>query len=108
MTTRTTHRSKTGAKRYLVHGSDGRIKDNQSYRKAHRRDLATKSEAELTWHRWAIVCTKGQRFGAVENTVNNRALAREFCAQLRDIYGGTWITARCTITLHEPKRKARK
>ena len=46
MAKRTTYRTKTGKKRYLVHGKDGRIKDNQSFKHAHGQDVRRKSKAE--------------------------------------------------------------
>jgi hypothetical protein len=46
MAKRTTHRDSKGRKRYLVHGKDGRIKDNQSYKKAHGADVRRKSKEE--------------------------------------------------------------
>lgn len=51
MTKRTTYRTARGTKRYLVHAKDGRIKDNQSYRKAHGTDVKRRSKAEgvLMW-----------------------------------------------------------
>ena len=51
---RTTHRSRKGAKLYAVRDSRGRIKDIQTYKRAHSADLRKKSKAEkhekkLTW-----------------------------------------------------------
>jgi hypothetical protein len=43
---RTTHRSKKGKKLYAVRDKKGRIKDIQSYKKAHAADLRKKSKAE--------------------------------------------------------------
>lgn len=45
-TKRTTHRSKKGKKLYAVRDSKGRIKDIQSYKKAHGADLKRKSRKE--------------------------------------------------------------
>lgn len=44
---RTTHRSSKGTKLYAVRDKQGRFKDIQTYRRAHRADLAHKSKAEL-------------------------------------------------------------
>jgi hypothetical protein len=44
---RTTHRSSTGTKLYVVRNRRGVIQDIQTYRRAHRADLAHKSKAEL-------------------------------------------------------------
>lgn len=43
---RTTHRSSTGKKLYAVRDAKGRIKDIQTYERAHRADLACKSKSE--------------------------------------------------------------
>ena len=43
---RTTHRSSKGTKLYAVRDSKGRIKDIQSYKRAHGADLKRKSKAE--------------------------------------------------------------
>jgi uncharacterized protein YjhX (UPF0386 family) len=43
---RTTHRSSTGKKLYAVRDAKGRIKDIQTYERAHRADLKRKSGAE--------------------------------------------------------------
>lgn len=43
---RTTHRSVTGKKLYAVRDAHGRFKDIQTYERAHRADLRTKSKAE--------------------------------------------------------------
>ena len=43
---RTTHRSRTGKKLYAVRNRRGVIQDIQTYRRAHRADLAHKSKAE--------------------------------------------------------------
>lgn len=43
---RTTHRSSTGKKLYVVRDAEGRFKDVQTYERAHRDDLAHKSKAE--------------------------------------------------------------
>ena len=43
---RTTHRSSKGKKLYAVRDAKGRIKDIQTYERAHRADLARKSKAE--------------------------------------------------------------
>jgi len=45
-TTRTTHRSVAGKKLYAVRDSKGRIKDIQTYERAHRADIKRKSTAE--------------------------------------------------------------
>jgi hypothetical protein len=44
---RTTHRSVAGKKLYAVRDAQGRFKDIQTYERAHRADLAAKSQAEL-------------------------------------------------------------
>ena len=45
-TTRTTHRSVAGKKLYAVRDSKGRIKDIQTYERAHGADIKRKSMAE--------------------------------------------------------------
>ena len=45
-TTRTTHRSVAGKKLYAVRDSKGRIKDIQTYERAHGADIKRKSKAE--------------------------------------------------------------
>ena len=45
-TKRTTHRSTAGKKLYAVRDAQGRFKDIQTYERAHRADLASKSKAE--------------------------------------------------------------
>ena len=47
-TTRTTHRSTTGKKLYAVRNADGTFKDIQTYKRAHKADMAHKSKAEKT------------------------------------------------------------
>ena len=44
---RTTHRSKTGKKLYVVRDANGRFKDIQTYERAHRADIARTSKAEV-------------------------------------------------------------
>jgi hypothetical protein len=44
---RTTHRSSAGKKLYAVRDASGRFKDIQTYERAHRADLAHKSQDEL-------------------------------------------------------------
>lgn len=46
MSNRTMHRSSAGKKLYAVRDEKGRFTDTQTYERAHRRDLATKSAAE--------------------------------------------------------------
>jgi len=46
MTTRTTHRSKTGTKLYAVRNADGTFKDIQTYKRAHGQDVKRSSKAE--------------------------------------------------------------
>lgn len=46
MVTRTTHRSTAGKELYAVRDAKGSFKDIQTYERAHRADLATKSKAE--------------------------------------------------------------
>ena len=43
---RTTHRSSSGKKLYAVRDAKGRIKDIQTYKRAHSADLRHKSKAE--------------------------------------------------------------
>ena len=43
---RTTHRSSTGKKLYAVRDAKGRIKDIQTYERAHRADLAKRTTSE--------------------------------------------------------------
>jgi hypothetical protein len=43
---RTTHRSSKGKKLYAVRDAKGRFKDIQTYERAHRADLRSKSKAE--------------------------------------------------------------
>ena len=45
---RTTHRSTTGTKLYAVRDPSGQFKDIQTYKRAHRADLAKTSKAEKT------------------------------------------------------------
>jgi hypothetical protein len=44
--TRTTHRSSTGKKLYAVRDAGGKFKDIQTYERAQRRDLATRTKEE--------------------------------------------------------------
>jgi len=46
MAKRTTHRSSAGKKLYAVRDAKGRITDIQTYERAHRADLARKSQDE--------------------------------------------------------------
>jgi DNA-binding protein HU-beta len=46
MATRTTHRSTAGKKLYAVRDASGRFKDIQTYERAHRQDLRSKSSGE--------------------------------------------------------------
>ena len=46
MATRTTHRSTAGKKLYAVRDASGRFKDIQTYERAHRQDLKSKSGGE--------------------------------------------------------------
>jgi len=43
---RTTHRSKKGKKLYAVRDAKGRIKDIQTYKKAHGQDIKRKAKGE--------------------------------------------------------------
>jgi hypothetical protein len=43
---RTTHRSSTGRKLYAVRDKSGKFKDIQTYKRAHRADLAKKAKSE--------------------------------------------------------------
>jgi len=47
-TKRTTLRSSKGTKLYAVRNADGTFKDIQTYKRAHKADMARKSKAELT------------------------------------------------------------
>ena len=49
MATRTTHRSTAGKKLYAVRDASGRFKDIQTYERAHRQDLKSKSGAALDY-----------------------------------------------------------
>jgi hypothetical protein len=46
MATRTTHRSTSGKKLYAVRDASGRFKDIQTYERAHRADLRTRTKGE--------------------------------------------------------------
>jgi hypothetical protein len=46
MPTRTTHRSRTGKKLYVVRDAKGRFKDIQTYKRAHAADLKRKAKTE--------------------------------------------------------------
>lgn len=46
MPARTTFRSRTGKKLYVIRDAKGRFKDIQSYKRAHAADLRRKSQAE--------------------------------------------------------------
>lgn len=100
---RTTHRSKAGAKLYAKRDKAGRITDVQTYKRAHRRDLATTSVAERTVKAWITVDAGGKPISETETGIcvgRNRADCRRFT--LPD-YGERII--RCTITLHEPRAR---
>lgn len=43
---RTTHRSSKGKKLYAVRDAKGKFKDIQTYKRAHRADMARKGKAE--------------------------------------------------------------
>ena len=43
---RTTHRSTKGTKLYAVRAADGTFKDIQTYKRAHKADMAKKSKSE--------------------------------------------------------------
>jgi len=45
---RTTHRSKAGKKLYAVRDKRGRIRDIQTYKRAHGSDIKRKSKKELS------------------------------------------------------------
>jgi hypothetical protein len=45
---RTTHRSVSGKKLYAVRDAKGRFKDIQTYERAHRADLASRTKGEKT------------------------------------------------------------
>lgn len=46
MPTRTTHRSQSGAKLYAERDKQGRLKDVQTYRRAHGQDVKRSSKEE--------------------------------------------------------------
>ena len=48
MAKRTTHRSSAGKKLYAVRDKSGKFKDIQTYERAHRQDLKSKSTAETS------------------------------------------------------------
>ena len=48
MTTRTTHRSKTGTKLYAERNKAGQFTDIQTYKRAHGQDVKRTSKAERT------------------------------------------------------------
>lgn len=47
MVKRTTHRSKAGKKLYAVRDKKGKLKDIQTYKRAHGQDIKRRSKAEL-------------------------------------------------------------
>ena len=74
-TKRTTHRSTAGKKLYAVRGKDGRFKDLQTYKRAHSRDLRTRSREEcaekvgvlIDAARWLRIATQpAKRRAAIE------------------------------------------
>jgi hypothetical protein len=60
---RTTHRSTAGKKLYAVRDAKGRFKDIQTYERAHRADLAHKSEAEAAKGKKKVAKKKATRKG---------------------------------------------
>ena len=58
---RTTHRSSKGTKLYAVRDASGQFKDIQTYKRAHRADLATTSTAEKTAGKKAVRKTTKKR-----------------------------------------------
>jgi hypothetical protein len=68
---RTTHRSSKGTKLYAVRDTSGQFKDIQTYKRAHRADLAKTSTAEKT-ARTKAVRKKTARKKAASKTVKKR------------------------------------
>jgi len=66
---RTTHRSSKGTKLYAVRDASGQFKDIQSYKRAHRADLAKTSTAEKAAGKTAV---KTARKKAVRKTTKKR------------------------------------
>jgi len=62
---RTTHRSTKGTKLYAVRDSSGQFQDIQTYKRAHRADLAKTSKTEKT-------AAKTARKKAVRKTAKKR------------------------------------
>jgi DNA-binding protein HU-beta len=60
---RTTHRSSAGKKLYAVRDAKGRFKDIQTYERAHRADLASR--------------TKGEKVAARKRAAKKRAGAKK-------------------------------
>jgi uncharacterized protein YjhX (UPF0386 family) len=60
---RTTHRSSAGKKLYAVRDAKGRFKDIQTYERAHRADLASR--------------TKGEKVAARKRAAKKRASAKK-------------------------------
>jgi uncharacterized protein YjhX (UPF0386 family) len=60
---RTTHRSSSGKKLYAVRDAKGRFKDIQTYERAHRADLASR--------------TKGERKAATKRATKKRAAKKK-------------------------------
>ena len=58
---RTTHRSSKGTKLYAVRDASGQFKDIQTYKRAHRADLAKTSKAETTAGKKAARKTAGRK-----------------------------------------------
>jgi len=52
---RTTHRSTKGTKLYAVRAADGSFKDIQTFKRAHKTDMAKTSKAETTAAKKAAV-----------------------------------------------------
>ncbi|MFN7551855.1 MAG: hypothetical protein ACK5SH_09845 [Pseudomonadota bacterium] len=52
---RTTHRSTKGTKLYAVRAADGSFKDIQTFKRAHKADMAKTSKAETTAAKKAAV-----------------------------------------------------
>ena len=64
---RTTHRSSAGKKLYAVRDASGRFKDIQTYERAHRADLAHKSQDE------AAAAATGKKKAAKKKAAKKKA-----------------------------------
>ena len=69
---RTTHRSTKGTKLYAVRDSSGQFQDIQTYKRAHRADLAKTSKTEKTAAKTARKKAKTAGKKAVRKTTKKR------------------------------------